>query len=147
MPDPSMVSDISHVIELAVAPVFLLAGIGAFINAFAGRLARIVDRSRKLEDLAAAGNAAAQVAARVELNLMTRRARLVYLGISFGIASALSVCLVIVSAFLGLFVNLDLAMTIGVLFIVAILLLIAALLMFLREVFLAVRHMTFGGKN
>jgi hypothetical protein len=41
-PDPA--SDISHVIQLAVAPVFLLAGIGAFINAFAGRLGRIFDR-------------------------------------------------------------------------------------------------------
>lgn len=42
-------SDISQVIQLAVAPVFLLAGIGAFINAFSTRLGRIFDRSRLLE--------------------------------------------------------------------------------------------------
>lgn len=35
-------SDISHVIKLAFAPVFLLAGIGAFINAFAVRPGRIL---------------------------------------------------------------------------------------------------------
>ena len=39
-------TDIAHVIQLSVAPVFLLAGIGAFINAFASRLGRVFDRKR-----------------------------------------------------------------------------------------------------
>jgi hypothetical protein len=56
--DPA--SDISHVIQLAVAPVFLLAGIGAFINAFAARLGRIFDRSRVLPTMVTATRASDQ---------------------------------------------------------------------------------------
>ena len=44
-------SDMARTIQLAIAPVFLLAGIGAFLNVIAGRLARVVDRARHLEDL------------------------------------------------------------------------------------------------
>jgi hypothetical protein len=44
------VSAIAHLISLAIAPVFLLAGIGSILNVLAGRLARSVDRWRRLED-------------------------------------------------------------------------------------------------
>ena len=40
---------LAQIIQLAVAPVFLLAGLGAFLNVCTGRLARIIDRARKLE--------------------------------------------------------------------------------------------------
>ena len=47
---PESPGSIDQVIQLAVAPVFLLTGIGAFIGVFAGRLGRIVDRRRSLEE-------------------------------------------------------------------------------------------------
>ena len=74
--------DISHVIQLAVAPVFLLAGIGAFANAFAGRLARIFDRSRLLEANLADSDPDKQQAIITELISLGRRARLAYIGIT-----------------------------------------------------------------
>ena len=47
---PSLeLTHLAQIIQLAVAPVFLLAGLGAFLNVCAGRLARIVDRARNLE--------------------------------------------------------------------------------------------------
>ena len=45
-PQPTSVTTVAQIIQLAVAPVFLLAGIGAFLNVCAGRLSRIVDRAR-----------------------------------------------------------------------------------------------------
>ena len=42
--------DISHVIQLSVAPVFLLTGIATLINAMNARLGRIVDRRRHVLD-------------------------------------------------------------------------------------------------
>ncbi len=48
---PTSVVTVAQVIQLAVAPVFLLAGIGAFLNVCAGRLSRIVDRARTVEPL------------------------------------------------------------------------------------------------
>jgi len=138
-------SEIASVIQLAVAPVFLLAGIGAFINAFSSRLARIVDRSRRLEERLASVSDTARVSARGELRLLGRRARWIYLGISLGVTSALTVCLLIISAFVEHFLGLNLANLIGALFVLAMLALVGALLAFLREVFLAIRTLAIGG--
>ena len=44
-PSPEL-THLAQIIQLAVAPVFLLAGSGAFLNVCAGRLARIIDRAR-----------------------------------------------------------------------------------------------------
>jgi hypothetical protein len=135
-------ADISQVIQLAVAPVFLLAGIGAFVNAFAGRLARVVDRSRTLESgMQALGDHNARAAAHRELDTLRRRARLAYTGIALATLSGLLVCLLIVFAFLDHFLTLDMPEIIGGLFVAAMLSLIGALITFLREVFLAVRNL------
>ncbi len=49
---PSLsVTTVAEIVRLAVAPVFLLSGIGAFLNVCASRLSRIVDRSREVEPL------------------------------------------------------------------------------------------------
>ena len=140
--DPTF--DISHVIQMAVAPVFLLAGIGAFINAFAGRLGRIFDRSRALEAVFAVSDAEQQAAMRVEWALLTRRARLAYLGIALDILAALLVCLLIAIAFAEHFFGFEIKGLIAGLFIAAMLALIGGLLAFLREVFIAVRSLSIG---
>ncbi len=136
--------DISHVIQMAVAPVFLLAGIGAFINAFAGRLGRIFDRSRALEVVFAASNPDQQVAIRIELEALGRRARLAYLGIALDILAALLVCLLIAIAFTEHFFGFEIKGLIAGLFIAAMLALIGGLIAFLREVFVAVRSLSIG---
>ena len=46
---------LSKAIQLSVAPVFLLAGIGALMNVISGRLARIVDNARKTKAALDAG--------------------------------------------------------------------------------------------
>ena len=76
--------------------------------------------------------------AREELGIIARRIRFVYLAIQFAVISGLFVCLLIAGAFLGAFVRADLSYTIGGLFVFAMLALIACLLLFLREIFLAV---------
>jgi hypothetical protein len=43
-------SAVTHGIQLAVAPVFLLTAVSGMIGAVAGRLARIIDRARFLEN-------------------------------------------------------------------------------------------------
>lgn len=49
---PLDTSAITHGIQLAVAPVFLLTAVSGMIGAVAGRLARIIDRARVVEDRA-----------------------------------------------------------------------------------------------
>jgi Protein of unknown function (DUF2721) len=132
------VPEISAVIQLAVAPVFLLTAIGTLIAALNIRLGRAVDRRRALEELLPRMNSVEAPSAQEELQTIARRIRYVYLSILFAVVSALFVCLLIAGAFLGAFVRVDISYTIGSLFVCAMFALIVCLLLFIREIFLAV---------
>lgn len=129
---------IASVIQLAVAPVFLLTAVGTIIAALNYRLGRAVDRRRSLERRLAKMDAEELGPARDELATIALRIRYTYLSILASVVSALFVCLLIAAAFLGAFVRVDLSATIGTLFVLSILALVACLLLFLREIFLAV---------
>jgi hypothetical protein len=132
------IPEIANVIQLAVAPVFMLTAVGALINALNLRLGRAVDRRRILEAHLGSLPADEATDAREEISTIGRRIRLVYLSILFSVVSGLFICLLIVGAFVGAFVAVDLSRTIGAMFVLAMLALIAALLLFLREIFIAV---------
>ncbi|MGQ0544990.1 MAG: DUF2721 domain-containing protein [Betaproteobacteria bacterium] len=132
------VPQIAGVIQLAVAPVFMLTAIGALLAALGGRLGRAVDRRRALEQGLSRMPPGERPSAEAELATIARRIRFVYLAILFAVVSGLFICLLIAGAFLGAFVRADLSYTIGAMFIFAMLALIACLLFFLREIFLAV---------
>src|SRR5262245_50940947 len=125
------VTEVGQIIQLALAPVFLLSGIGIIITALTNRLARVVDRARRLEE-AAGGSPDARNA---QLRVMARRARLMNRAITLSTISALLVALVVVTLFLGAFLDFNASLPIAAMFILAMLALIAALLFFLREVF------------
>jgi hypothetical protein len=132
------IPQISGVIQLAVAPVFLLTAIGTLIAALNIRLGRAVDRRRDLEEKLPSMPPAEMPSAREELEVIARRIRFVYLAITCAVTSGLFVCLLIAGAFLGAFVRTDLSYPIGALFVFAMVALIGCLLLFLREIFLAV---------
>jgi len=135
----SHVFDITRVIQLAVAPVFLLSAIGTIINALTGRLARAVDRRRLLEERLpeSAQESAARLEMLAELRFLARRIALVLWSIGFAVFSALLVCLLIGTAFVGAFTSLDLSRTVAILFLAAVVALTLCLVLFMREVFLA----------
>jgi hypothetical protein len=132
------VPEIAGVIQLAVAPVFLLTALGTVIAALNVRLGRAVDRRRELEGRLPSLAPGEEELARDELAVIARRIRFVYYAILAAVVSGLFVCLLIAGAFLGAFVRTDLSYTIGAMFVLAVLALIACLLLFLREIFLAV---------
>jgi hypothetical protein len=132
------VPEIAGVIQLAVAPVFMLTAVGAILAALNMRLGRAVDRRRVLEERLHAMSAEEARTAREELATIARRVRLAYLAILFAVVAGLFTCLLIAGAFLGAFVKTDISYMIGSMFVLAMLALIACLLSFLREIFLAV---------
>ncbi len=142
-PDPS-VSAVAQVIQLAVAPVFLLTGVAATLGVLANRLARIIDRARVLE--ARRDSVSGNVSAIVDDDLrhLSDRARLVYRAIALLVFSALLVGFVIISLFVGVFLSVEMGGVIAVLFISAMLTFIGALMFFLREVFVATRGLRIG---
>jgi len=131
------ITDVAHVIQLSVAPVFLLTGIGAILSVLINRLGRVVDRFRVLESLPADINEAARGAARAEMNRLTRRARMVHWAIGLCTSSALLVCIVIATLFVGAATSVQTPGIIAALFIAAMLALVVGLLFFLREIALA----------
>jgi hypothetical protein len=134
----SHLTDIARVIQLAVAPVFLLTAIATLITALNNRLGRIVDRRRVLTDRQRSDADDETGETRAELDLIARRIRLIYFAIVSAVLGALAVCLVVAGAFIGALVAVDLAKAVAIFFILAMFALISGLTMFLREVFLAV---------
>lgn len=132
------VQDITRVIQLAVAPVFLLTAVGSLLGVFANRLARIVDRSRVLESRLASLGPAEQRAAAAERRVLEMRARVVRWAIILATTAALQVCLLIAFAFLGFILKSDFSRVVAALFIGAMAALTGALACFLREVLLAI---------
>jgi len=126
-------TDIGRVIQLAIAPVFLITGIGSLLSVLSGRLGRTIDRSRVLHAIPSNDDVVA------ELTVLSTRAKLIYRAIMLATSSALLISCVIITLFLSAFETFPIGAVIAVLFAAAIIALIGALLLFLREVFLATR--------
>lgn len=127
------VTTVAHVIQLSVAPVFLLTGVGAILAVITNRLARIVDRSRVLSN----SSDQKQSAQKEEMVMLVRRARWVHWAVSLCTMSALFICIVIAALFVGSEIGMDPSRAVSLLFISAMLTLISGLLCFLREISLA----------
>jgi len=132
------ISDIGHLIQLAIAPVFLLTGVGTKLGVLMGRLARIIDRTRVLKDLLRAGPDAE---ATEELDVLYQRWLLINYAITSSTACGLLVCLVIASLFLGDATDLPLDKAIAAMFVLAMFGLICSFVFLLREVFVSFRYM------
>ena len=131
------ITNIAHVIQLAVAPVFLLTGVGAILSVLVNRLGRVVDRFRVLESIQPTAGDTANASVAAEMEVLERRARMVHWAIGFCTSSALLVCMVIATLFVGSITGIETPGIIATLFIAAMLALVVGLLCFLREIALA----------
>lgn len=132
---------VAHVIQQAVAPVFLLTGVGAILGVLTNRLSRIIDRWRTLDERHSARrveeDTAELLALRAEIQNLGRRRDWIHRAITLCTLCALLVCVVIATLFLGAELALDPSRMVGLLFVTAMLSLISGLLCFLREIALA----------
>jgi Protein of unknown function (DUF2721) len=138
----SAVSAVVHVIQLSVAPVFLLSGVGTILVVLTNRLSRIVDRTRMLEQMANTPGSAETI--NPQLEGLHRRAHLINWALSLATLCALLICGVIGVLFIGAFFRLNASKLVAVAFVVAMAALVGALLNFLREIFLATRGLRRG---
>lgn len=135
--------EISHTIQLAIAPVFLLTGVGTNLMVLTNRLGRIIDRARLLEDRFPEASTQEQEHFDEELGRLVRRAHLINRAITLSTSSALLVCIVIAALFIGDIYNLGLGKIIASLFVLAMMTLIGAFIFLLREIFIATRTLYF----
>jgi hypothetical protein len=135
------IHDISHVIQLSVAPVFLLTALGTILGVLSARLARIVDRARALSDRLEEAPEAKATLIHKEMRTLAQRRHLVNMAITCGTTAALLVCVSIATVFLGAVMKANIAIAVASLFILAMAAFVAALVFFLREILLAVRSL------
>jgi hypothetical protein len=136
---PDDANIVARIIGQAVAPVFLLAGIGAFLNTLTGRLARIVDRGRIIEPLLLGAQGKEHDRLVREINVVDRRMNLVSWAITSTVTSAVLVCAVVVLLFAAALVDIHAGTVIALLFIGAMLTLAAGFFIFLIETRVAAR--------
>lgn len=126
--------DIGHIIQLAIAPVFLLSAVCTNLLVLLNRLARIIDRSRILEerlDVAYNDNYLN------ELDTLYSRSHLINIAISLSTACGLFVCLIVALLFIGDTTNATLDKYIAGMFVGAVFCLIGSFGFLLREIFIA----------
>jgi len=111
------VNTVAEIVRLAVAPVFLLSGICAFLNVCASRLSRIVDRSREVEPRLLESRGAEHERWLGELRVLDLRMSLVGSAISLSVLSGVLICAVVVLLFSASLTPLHVATTIAWLFI------------------------------
>ena len=140
----SDVTSIAHVIQLSIAPVFLLTAVGAMLGVLSSRLSRAVDRARTLEGRVKTATGDDQSVLRPQLTVLSRRIRMIYKAMVLCALCALLICSVIVALFASTLAGTVLAVPIAVLFVAAMLAFIGALLLFLREVHLAITTLQIG---
>jgi hypothetical protein len=141
--DTQSTAELARVIQIAVAPVFLLLGIGGLLGVMAGRVARVIDRARRLESVLGE-SAPRDERIRAELDVLTRRAKLSLRAIALCVVSALLVAAVIIALFLGVFFGENVAYVVSIVFIAALVCLCGALVAFLQEIRLATLHLRIG---
>ena len=136
---------ISHNIQLAVAPVFLLTGIASILNVLTNRLGRVIDRARRIEAEIAGYDLEARKRAGLELSFLGRRMAAAHWAIGLCTLSALFVCVVVAILFVGDVLPTRASAAVVPLFILVMVLLIAGLLLFLFEVQIATRSVRVRG--
>ena len=85
----------AHLIQVALTPVFLLSGIAALLNVFAGRLARVADRLESLD-----GETESRGQRDEEIRRLHQRSLLLDVAVVLGTLGAAATCLAIMTLFL-----------------------------------------------
>lgn len=139
------VGNVVSFIQLAIAPVFLLTGVGAMLGVLTSRLGRIIDRARGLESrYQVSVDKLERLRLHADMKFLSRRARLVSWAISSCTSCSLFVSLIIVTLFVEALLDVHLRGVVPLLFIVAMLAFIFGLLLFLREIYLATAALRIG---
>lgn len=139
----SDVHNISVAIRDAVAPVFLLTGIGSILGVITGRLVRAIDRARLIHGM----ELQERDSHRVELKIVISRITWLRRAIALATLAALSVCVSIASLFLSVESGINMPQVVMWSFITSMGSVILALMCFLFEIVLTSQEVIVHAKR
>lgn len=134
-----ILSTVAETIQTAIAPVFLLAGIGAFLNVLTGRLSRVIDRARSIEEHHLNDPPDSRAQYLDEMRLIDRRMTVINRALMLAVTSAVAICVVVAMLFVAELFKLRSGREIAIVFIFAMAMLTAAFFAFAIEVRLSLR--------
>ncbi|MCM2274832.1 MAG: DUF2721 domain-containing protein [Candidatus Didemnitutus sp.] len=132
-------SSLLPIIQLAITPVILVSGMGALMIVLTNRMGRIVDRTRLLAEKIPAMEGDERRHLEDQLEIMWHRSLLIRRAVTMNGLSMLLSCLMIVALFCGALLEWEMRGVVVTLFGGSILMLIGSLVVFLRDIFYALR--------
>jgi len=132
-------ADLIPTLQLAIGPVILISGVGLILLSMTNRFGRVIDRSRQLTRHLHGASQSDRQKNVAQLRILSRRARIVRAGIALAALSLFLAALLIIGLFLGALLNLAVAALIATLFMLCMLCLIAALLLFISDINLSLK--------
>lgn len=139
------ISDIAHVVQLAVAPVFLLTGVGAILSVLTTRMGRVIDRAHRIHGWIEDGKNPSHY--QTELGSLSQRLNIIHHAITLCSLSAFLVCSVVFTIFVGSYAEVRIGGAVAFLFAAAMIMLIGALGLFMSEVQIARRNIIIHPQN
>jgi hypothetical protein len=127
------------ILQFSVGPVILISGVGLLLLSMTNRFGRVIDRSRQLAVDLRTAEGAARDAATAQLQVLSRRARLVRQAILMATSSLLFAAVLVITLFLQALAGWDTGLPVVVLFICCMGTLIASLVGFLRDINLSLK--------
>lgn len=136
------INSIAEIIELSIAPVFMLTGIAGILSVLSHRLSRVIDRTRVVKRFIHEIKSQENLdVLKREADSLSKRTKLINFAIRLSVGSALAICVVIMSLFIGDLAVYNLGTLIAVLFVLAMLLISTSLLLLILEVSISTRNM------
>ncbi len=135
--DHSNSSALLPVIQLAITPVILISGVGALMLTLTNRMGRIVDRTRGLAEKVRTGGGVERAHYDNQLGILWRRAKLIRIAVTLAGLSMLCSCVLVMAIFADASMARDFGTPLIVIFLGSVLCLGAALIAFLRDVWMS----------
>ena len=135
--DPVAPSQFLPVIQLAISPMILMTGVGGLMLTLTNRMGRIVDRTRTLAEKVRNASATDRAICESQLEILWRRAKLVRQAVTFAGVSMLLSCVLVVVIFVDASIHREFGVELVVTFLASVLCLIAALVNFLRDIWVS----------
>lgn len=135
--EPIFTHNAVAIIQLALAPIFLIVGIGTLVNVATGRVARIIDRARWFEDLAREAPDRINNRAKREIRSLNKRMKLANWSINYLIASAVITCINVILIMVNGLIQANMEVIILMTFMLSMMLLTGGLMAFFLEVSVA----------
>ena len=131
------IQNLIQVMQSAISPIVLISGVGLLLLSFTNRLGRVIDRARFLVKEVENGNQNEIIP--IQINILYKRGRILRAAITSIVITVLVSSLLILLLFLGFLTDWNMKLLFLSFFIIAIISLIIAVMLFLADVTLTLK--------